>query len=557
MSPLKFGMIRLRRVPLWVRLLGSAWLVVVSGGVVSTAWATRVQRRIAIEQARDFATSIHQLTLAGLTGFMITGKAAERNVFLDQIERANHIRGLRVFRSQAVVDQFGAGVKDESRPGALEQHVLRTGQGVYVVTAHGDSLVMRAVLPAVARRDYLGKNCLACHATPEGAVLGAVSMEISLARVVETVGTFRRKTVLVGLLLLLPISALLYWLIRRLVTSPLREMTARMHEIADGTVDLRRRLRLNRSDEIGEATAAFNRVMTRAREQLRAEWLAAEIFENSPEAIVVCDRTATILQVNPAFTRITGYAPGDVIGQTPRILKSGEHDEAFYRDFWNALLTDGRWQGDITNRKKGGELYSEWLSINSVRNEDGEVEYFIAVFTDITERKHAEALITHRANHDALTGLPNRSHFIRRLEQAIAAARLHDHALAVLFMDLDRFKAVNDRLGHAAGDQLLKQAGARIAAAVRKGDVVARLGGDEFTVLAEQLASRADAELVMAKVARAFESPFVVNGVACDIGVSIGCAFFPDDGGTADDLMSHADSGMYMEKAMRSGAVAL
>ncbi|MFN7086735.1 MAG: putative bifunctional diguanylate cyclase/phosphodiesterase [Burkholderiales bacterium] len=432
---------------------------------------------------------------------------------------------------------------------AVEQTVLDGGQPVFQIHEAGDAQLMRAVMPALAWKDYLGKSCLGCHNVAEGAVLGAVSMEISLDKANAAMAAFVMNIFWVAILISVPLMLLIYLSVSRSVTRPLDAMTGGLRKIAEGEIDLGHRLPVHGSDEIGEAAAAFNRVMEKIGEMVRAEQISLDVFNHALEGILVTDRSSRILRVNPAFTRTTGYTAQEAIGQTPRILQSGQHDEAFYKAFWEALATKGQWQGDIWNRRKNGEIYPEWLNISSVRNERGEIEYYIAIFSDITERKRHEAIITYQAYHDALTGLPNRILFRDRLDQALAVARRHDKRnLAVMFLDLDRFKFINDSLGHDAGDQLLKEVARRLRASVRETDTVARLGGDEFTVLLPEISGPQSAETVAAKILAATRQPYHLADKELFVTSSIGISVYPADGEDAETLMKNADTAMYHVK---------
>ncbi len=282
-----------------------------------------------------------------------------------------------------------------------------------------------------------------------------------------------------------------------------------------------------------------------AEDRLR---LAAKVLENVSEGIIVTDRNHTIIQVNPAFTELTGYEPEEVIGRKPSILSSGRHDASFYQDLRAALRDGGKWQGEIWNRKKDGELFAEWLTISSVRNEADELTNFVAVFFDITLRKQTEERLSYQANHDPLTTLPNRTLFHDRLGRALARARRSGLRVAVLFLDLDRFKEVNDGCGHVVGDKLLQQVAERLAGCTREGDTVARLAGDEFTVILEDLADSRDAAAVCQKILRAMKEPFNVSDFRLNVTFSIGVSLYPADGNDIQALVKNADDAMYRAK---------
>ncbi|HJV61990.1 MAG TPA: EAL domain-containing protein [Albitalea sp.] len=289
----------------------------------------------------------------------------------------------------------------------------------------------------------------------------------------------------------------------------------------------------------------------RAQEQLR---LAAAVFDNTKEAIMVTDARQRIVMVNAAFSAISGYAAAEAVGRPPSaLLRSGRHDEAYYRAMWQALASTGQWQGEIWNRRKNGEIYPAWENISAVRGGGGAVSHYVAILSDITPIKEAEAKLMHLAHHDALTGLPNRLLFANSLQLAMARAARHGQRLALLFIDLDRFKVINDSMGHAAGDELLMHTARRLRAVVRAEDGVARLGGDEFTVVAEDVTDAQDAATLSRKVITALSAPLHIGGRELSIGASIGIALFPEDADTVDSLCRAADAAMYRAKERGRG----
>jgi diguanylate cyclase (GGDEF)-like protein/PAS domain S-box-containing protein len=279
----------------------------------------------------------------------------------------------------------------------------------------------------------------------------------------------------------------------------------------------------------------------------RAAQIAAAVFDSAAEAILVTDAKANILQVNPAFTAITGYTPHEVIGQTPRLLRSGRHDPAFFEQMWASLAERGGWQGEIWNRRKNGETYIEWLSITRIVGGEEHGGY-VGTFTDITQRKEAEELMRHKAHHDALTDLPNRTLYLDRLYAALAAARRHERQMAVMYLDLDYFKEVNDSMGHAAGDALLIETAHRLMAAVRESDSVARLGGDEFAVILSEVRTLHEAEEIAQRIVLSLSRPFELKEGTGRISGSLGLAVFPEHGGDAETLQRHADMALYAVK---------
>ena len=276
--------------------------------------------------------------------------------------------------------------------------------------------------------------------------------------------------------------------------------------------------------------------------------LHASIFEHSEEGIMITDAHEKILTVNPAFTEITGYPAAAVIGQTPRILRSGRHDAAFFKALWTTLQETGYWNGEIWDRRENGEIFPKWNSIGSVRNHHGDVSHYFSVFTDITDRKRAEGRIHHLAFFDALTNLPNRSLFNRLVQQSLTEATRSNSCSALLFIDLNRFKPVNDTLGHRVGDLVLQEIANRFRASLRGADVVSRLGGDEFVVAVLDIASRDHASNVAQKLLASLEDPIVIDGNELKLGASIGISIFPEDGHDTETLLRLADIAMYRAK---------
>lgn len=284
----------------------------------------------------------------------------------------------------------------------------------------------------------------------------------------------------------------------------------------------------------------------RTQDELR---LLATVFTNASEGMVITDDQIRIIAVNPAFTRITGYSLAEVAGHTPNILNSGRQSEHFYRDMWAALSDHGKWQGEIWNRRHDGSVFPEWLSISVVSGADGKPGNYIGIFTDISERKDAEARIHHLANHDALTELPNRILLQDRLDQAILQNRREGTHTAVLCLDLDRFKNINDTLGHETGDKLLVQVARRCRDTLRESDTIARQGGDEFVIVLSDLNQPQDATLAARKLLEALERPYKLANHTLTVTGSIGIAIHPEDGETVSSLLRHADTAMYRAKA--------
>ncbi len=288
-------------------------------------------------------------------------------------------------------------------------------------------------------------------------------------------------------------------------------------------------------------------IMHQQREERLAQWNT--VFSDATEGMVITDTKGRILDVNHAFTRITGYSLDEVKGKNPRILKSGRHEESFYRAMWRSLVETGRWRGEIWNRRKQGDIYPEWLSISRVRDRTGATSNYVAVFSDISALKESERKLYHLAHHDPLTGLPNRLLMSARLEHLLDQQQRNATSIAVIFIDLDRFKNINDSYGHPFGDQLLIEVANRLRASLRRQDTIARLGGDEFVIILEQLNHMEDAATVANTCITALDQPFLLDGRELYITPSIGVTLSPEDGRDSETLLKNADIAMYRAKA--------
>lgn len=284
---------------------------------------------------------------------------------------------------------------------------------------------------------------------------------------------------------------------------------------------------------------------------------AARVFESTAEGVVITDPDEHILAVNKAFTEITGYSEDEVLGETPRLLKSGRHHKSFYQTLWEELEQTGFWRGEIWNSHKNGDVYPELMTISAVLDDAGEVTHYVGVFRDITHIKRSEEQLAFLAHHDPLTGLPNRSLFQLRLEHCIQRAHRNGRKVALLFLDLDRFKVINDTLGHLFGDALLKQAAESLARQVRAEDTIARLGGDEFVIVLEEIGSVNDAAIFAERILTIFSRPFRIRERDLFVTASIGISIYPDDGKDLDTLLRHADIAMYRAKDLGRNAFAL
>jgi diguanylate cyclase (GGDEF)-like protein/PAS domain S-box-containing protein len=276
--------------------------------------------------------------------------------------------------------------------------------------------------------------------------------------------------------------------------------------------------------------------------------LSAQVFESSGEAIMITDPIGVILSVNRAFTEMTGWAAEEAVGQSPRILKSDRHDAEFYAAMWHEITTYGHWQGEIWDRRKNGEIYPKWASISAVRAQGGEISHYVAIFSDITRRKAAEEKIEFLAHHDPLTRLPNRILLRDRFEQGLLHAARAGSKVAVIYLDLDRFKAINDTLGHPVGDRLLVSVAERLRTCVRESDTISRQGGDEFVVVLMDVGDAQVAGQVAGKIIESLATPFDLDGHVLATSGSIGISLYPDDGDDFDNRLKQADTALYHAK---------
>jgi diguanylate cyclase (GGDEF)-like protein/PAS domain S-box-containing protein len=414
---------------------------------------------------------------------------------------------------------------------------------------------------------------------------GALQRIGTLEVAASDAGPLRRTWERLGLVLVLNtlksviIAMLVLFLVRHMITGPVsrihahtRKMAAgdleeplvlparypssthdEIHELAHLMDGMRTSLRdrsaalLELNAQLTEAFTAKEIALMQVRAHAEALELAAGVFAHTVEGIMITDAAGRILSVNPAFSSITGYAAEEAVGQTPRLLRSHHQNEAFYRDMWASLKATGEWRGELWNRRKDGEAYLQWTSITTINTAAGEPFRRISVMTDITEMRRKDEHIRHQAYHDTLTGLPNRSLLQNRLDHGIKAAQRDVARIAVLFIDLDRFKVINDGLGHFIGDELLRQAARRLTESVRASDTVSRQGGDEFVILAT-IDHIADAVYIAEKVVADMNQPFEIEEHRLNVGASVGISVYPQDGEDAATLLRNADVAMYAAK---------
>ncbi len=376
--------------------------------------------------------------------------------------------------------------------------------------------------------------CLKCHSQQGyevGQIRGGVSVIMPAAELLAIRDADRIRSIAFHLLMFCVAAALLHLLVRRTrgYLLALEHLTLEQEQvIADRTRDL----------------SQANSILER---QLEDSETAATVFENAAEAIVVTDEKGNFIQVNPAFSQMSGYPPEEVLGRPVGILKSDRHPADFYAQMWRLLIRDSRWQGEVWNQRKNGEVFIVWLSISCVAS-SGQPRRYVATLTDITRSKQLEEELRHRAYHDPLTDLPNRALFSDRLRVAISQAQRHGRRFALCFIDLDGFKPVNDRYGHAAGDELLVECARRLRACMRAADTIARLGGDEFAAILIDVGSRREVEEVATRIVADLARPFALDAGAVSISCSIGIALFPEHGADAEVLQHSADAALYAVK---------
>ncbi len=284
--------------------------------------------------------------------------------------------------------------------------------------------------------------------------------------------------------------------------------------------------------------------------------MSSAVFEHTMDGVLITNADNRIMHVNAAFSDITGYQPKEVVGKDPKFLKSGTHDKHFYQQMWAQLTQKGNWQGEITNRKKNGEIYIEWLSVNAIHNDNGEIENFIGIFSDVTHQHKDAQHNAYLATHDPLTGVSNRILLHDRLEHAIEHAKRFDKCFAVIFCDLDNFKPINDTYGHSVGDEVLKYIAGIMKSILRKDDTLCRYGGDEFVILIEELKGFESLETVLSKIRTLSNQSFSINGIELTVGISIGAAIYPNDAQSPEAILSAADQAMYNAKKQGKNTIA-
>ncbi|NJD33226.1 MAG: diguanylate cyclase [Betaproteobacteria bacterium] len=429
-------------------------------------------------------------------------------------------------------------LRPANRADAWEAEALRrfeAGLSEIVELIPGEVPVHRYMAPL-----KVTKPCLGCHERQGyeiGLVRGGISVTMPSAQLLAMRDAAHIRSGVVHLLMFGVIVALLQLLLSR----------------TRGHLQTLERLATEQEQVILDRTRDLSQANKQLAGQLAASELAAAVFNSAAEAIIVTDEEDRFIQVNPAFSLMTGYTASEVLGQPVAILRSGRHPPEFHADMSECLKRDNCWQGEVWNRRKNGEEFVVWLSVSRVAHA-GQPVRFVATLTDITHSKQLEEELRHRAYHDPLTDLPNRALFADRLRVAILQAQRHKRSFALCFIDLDRFKPVNDEFGHAAGDDLLVQTAKRLHQCVRAADTIARLGGDEFAAILIDAGSRDEVEDVAARIVAELARPFELQAGTARISCSIGIALFPEHGMDAETLQRNADAALYGVKASSRNA---
>lgn len=524
--------------------------------VFSTNWLVERFEKQIISHAEQRADEVADGLINGMNMLMLTGMASDpvnRKLLLEKMRHSDGVSDLRIVRGKSVVAQYGPGLPEEQAQDEMDRTALATGKSAFKrIEEKGRPPVLRVVVPFIAKQNFRGTNCLSCHEAAEGSVNGVTSVNIDLSQDMANLTDIQLNLWVGHVVIQIFLSLLIYFVVSKLLTRnialPVKKLQLTMSEIQRNN-DLSKRADVDEQNpDIGEMARTFNALLSsleRANERLE---LFAKMFENSGEAIIITDADRRILMVNPAFELITQYSSADVVGKDPALLSSGRQSKAFYRLMWAAIEASGQWQGEIWNRRKNGDIFPEWLSIGAVKNFKGQVINYISSFSDITARKEAQRRIEFLAHYDILTRLPNRALFGDRMKHALLVASRSKSKVGLMFLDLDKFKSINDTLGHLAGDQLLQSVAERLLSCVRQSDTVCRQGGDEFMILLEEISSAEDIERIAQKIMVAMSVAHQMGEVEKIVSFSIGAAIYPDDAAD-DEMLTHcADQAMYLAK---------
>lgn len=496
---------------------------------------------------------INSMNMLMVTGMAIM--ADNRRLVVKKMSESANVKGVRIIRAPQVQRQYGAGLPEEQAQDAMDLRAISSKKTQYQLQESGNEQQLRVVVPFIATTNFRGTNCLSCHDVENGSVNGAASITLDLRGEFEEFS--KTKNLLWGgqFLLQILLALLTRWIIRKAMR-PVTMLEATMESLQySGSMEDFVPLDINKGslDEIGSLTRAFNRMSMAMYESEKTSKLATAIYEKNADAIVVTDEHNIVVDVNPSFTRITGFHRNDVVGQQPTFMRPEEIGREFNRLIWQDVVEHGQWQGEITHKRKNGEPYVMFADMCVIRHSDGRVYRYVVQFSDITEKKRKDAMIEWQANYDHLTDLPNRRLLNDRLEHALLSSKRTGCFGALLFLDLDKFKALNDTMGHDYGDLLLIEVARRITNCVRDVDTVARLGGDEFVVLLENLSSDSkralhEASKVAEKVRDVLTGQINLKGYNHHNSPSIGVYVYSGINTSADDVVKRADMAMYQAK---------
>ena len=523
-------------------------------------WVIQNFKTEVLDEAKRRAAVSADGIINGMNMLMVTGMISNpknRQLLIRKMSESDRMKEVRIIRAKQVQDQFGRGLPEEQAIDELDNLAIDTKQIQFKLDRSSSSL--RTVVPFIVSTNFRGTNCLSFHHVKSGSVNGAASITIDMAQDFSAIRKTRAE-LWVGQLFF---QLLMYFITQRLIRRLIRPLTSLKSsmEAMENTGSMAQFVPVKgnkNKDEVGVLAGTFNRMSEALYNSEQSMRLAKSIYLSNTDAIIVTDQNNLITDVNPAFTKLTGYQPEEVMGKNPSIMKSGMHDEEFYQQMWKKINDEDHWQGEIWDKRRDGSPYATFANIIALRNEDDCVYRYVAQFSDITEKKQKDELIYWQANYDPLTNLPNRRLFQDRLAMAIKISDRKKLPLALFYIDLDHFKEINDKLGHANGDALLMEAGQRLSACVRETDTVARLGGDEFALIMPELENtdaqqtQRIAKEIVNKLAQPFF--FLNEETGYHVSASIGIAFYPADAKEITSLINCADQAMYRAKdAGRNG----